>query len=205
MWSIYGYKKIIITALPADLDHSDLPSGSPVFGGFSAHFTKKKEKERKRGAKEKIHVHIWPSLQIRSKGRNRHGPGHELRALASLLRQCLDAAPTPKGTIWSSCKERGSQNKPAEELALTMVWERFWTNSASEEFFSTLNTVYFTFSSSYISFPWWPQNWSSATIWKYAQKYRTDIRNKMRPHWSGLSPSTFFRRPKEKGIKMTEN
>lgn len=48
---------------------------------------------------------------------------------------------------------------------LTMVWERFWTNSASVEFFNTLNTVYFTFSSSYISLPWWPQNWSSVTIW----------------------------------------
>lgn len=52
------------------------------------------------------------------------------------------------------------QNKKA----LTMVWERFWTNSCSVELFRTLKTVYFTFSSSYISLPWWPQNWSSVTI-----------------------------------------
>lgn len=76
MWSFYGYKKIIITMFPTDLDNSDLPSGSPVFWGLSAHFTKKKRgKERERGAKEKIQVHILlPTLQIRSKGRNRHSP-----------------------------------------------------------------------------------------------------------------------------------
>lgn len=51
-----------------------------------------------------------------------------------------------------------------ENSSLTMVWERFWTNSCSVELFRTLKTVYFTFSSSYMSLPWWPQNWSSVTI-----------------------------------------
>lgn len=52
------------------------------------------------------------------------------------------------------------------EMFLTIVWERFCTNSCSVELLSTLKTVYLTFSSSYMSLPWWPQNWSSVTIWK---------------------------------------
>lgn len=59
----------------------------------------------------------------------------------------------------------------------TMVCERLWTNSAREEFFKTLNTVYFTFSSSYMSFPWWPQNWSSATIWRHTEPSLQPVRH----------------------------
>lgn len=39
------------------------------------------------------------------------------------------------------------------KAGLTMVWDKFWTNSCSVELFRTLKMVYLTFSSSYMSLP----------------------------------------------------